>query len=327
LRALRLTILVLSVCCFALLLSGESPWHVFLALLHGAVGTKADVARTLGGATPLIFTGLAVAIPFRAGLFNIGAEGQLIVAGFTAGVLATFNVPLFLLPVLVFAAAMAAGALWGGVAGVFRAKLGVHEVIGTILMNFIAVYLVAWLLREIGLAGMEPKTENVPEAVRLPEIFPGSGAGLGLAIAIAIAIAADFLLFRTRAGLLLRAWGGNPSAATAAGARGVRIVVVSMVIGGGCAALAGVTQVLGVHGAYVEGFSPGYGFTGIAVALLAANRPAGVILAALLFAGLRSGAFAMDALAGIPRESVGILEVLVIVLVASERFRAGKGGA
>lgn len=323
-RALRLVLLVLTLCCFALLVAGESPWHVLLALLRGAFGTKADIARTLGGATPLIFTGLAVAIPYRAGLFNIGAEGQLLVAGFTAGVLGTLDVPVYLLPVLVFAVATAAGVLWGGLAGMLKAKVGIHEVIGTILLNFIAVYVVAWLLRLIGLSGMEPKTEDVPEAIRLPGFFPGSGAGLGLAIAVMLAIGADLLLFRTRAGLLLRAWGGNPRAAVAAGARGGRIVIGAMVIGGGCAAMAGITQVLGVHGSYVEGFSPGYGFTGIAVALLALNRPAGVILAALLFAMLRSGAFAMDALAGIPRETVGILEVVVIVVVASERLRTGR---
>ena len=300
----------------ALTLAGEDPG----AFILGAIGSRADLARTLDGATPLIFTGLAVAIPYRAGLFNIGAEGQLVTAGFTAGFVgAQFGhlPPVVLLPLIVLAS-MAAGTLWGAIAGFLRARLGVHEVIGTILLNFIAWTVVKFLLAQVGFQGMEPKTADVPAAVMLPR---GWGP---LLVAAAFALAADFLLFRTRFGLNLRAFGGRPKAAEAAGARGGRIIVASFLIAGGLAALAGTTQVLGVHGSYVEGFSPGYGFTGIAVALLAGCRPALVVPSALLFALLRSGAFAMDAMAGIPRESVGLLEVLVIVLVASKAIRKPK---
>jgi len=316
LSSLNLAVFITAVWWIVLELAGEDP----LAFLAGAVGSPADLARTLDGATPLVFTGLAVAIPFRAGLFNIGAEGQLVVAGFTAGTIAAqcSGLPPVLLLVLVFVASIAAGMLWGGIAGYFRARLKVHEVIGTILLNFIAFALVAWLLRESGMSGMEPKTDDAPAAILLPRGW------LPLVIAVVVALTADFLLFRSRPGLLLRAFGGNAKAAAAAGVDGGRTIVASLVIGGGLAALAGTTQVLGVHGSYVEGFSPGYGFTGIAVALLAGNRPALVVVSALLFAMLRSGAFAMDAMAGIPRESVGLLEVLIIVLVASRTVR-GRG--
>ncbi|MEN8149459.1 MAG: ABC transporter permease [Planctomycetota bacterium] len=321
LAGLELAAIVTSVWWIVLSLAGEDPG----AFILGAIGTRADLARTLDGATPLIFTGLAVAIPYRAGLFNIGAEGQLVTAGFVAGFVGAhfaYLPPALLLPLIV-ASSMAAGTLWGAVAGWLRARLAIHEVIATILLNFIAFSLVSFLLAEVGYQGMEPKTADVPPAVMLPR---GWGP---LLVAAAFALAADWLLFRTRFGLILRAFGGRPKAAEAAGAKGGRIILASFLIAGGLAALAGTTQVLGVHGSYVEGFSPGYGFTGIAVALLAGCRPAFVVLSALLFALLRSGAFAMDAMAGIPRESVGLLEVLVIVLVASEairkpRRRAGK---
>jgi len=312
-RGVNLAVFITAAWWIVLTLFGEEPW----ALLVGAIGTRADLARTLDGATPLIFTGLAVAIPYRAGLFNIGAEGQLVMAGFVAGFVGAYfaNLPPFLLLPLVVVASAAAGMIWGGIAGFLRARLAVHEVIGTILLNFIAYTLATFLLRLVGYQGMEPKTADVPAAILLPRGWAP------LLIAAAVALSMDFLLFRTRFGLLLRAFGGSPKTAVAAGARGGMIVVGGMLLAGGLAGLAGTSQVLGVHGSYVQGFSPGYGFTGIAVALLAANRPAFVIPAALLFALLRSGAFAMDAMAGIPRESVGLLEVLVIVLVASRAIR------
>jgi simple sugar transport system permease protein len=311
----------------ALLLAGESPFHLFLALLRGAFGSRADVARTLAGATPLIFAGLAVAIPFRAGLFNIGAEGQLVLAGFLTGAVAVWlpGLPAPVLLVLVALAAVLSGAAWAALAGVLRARLRVHEVIATILLNFMAIWLVRYLLRVPGLGlleGMEPKTPDVPSGLAWPEAIPGTGVGTGLLVAIAVALLADLVLFRTRAGLMLRATGGNPAAARAAGVPTGRVIVLSLAAGGALASLAGVQQVLEVHGAYLEGFSPGYGFTAIAVALLAANRPLMVVLAALFFAVLRSGAFVMDALAGVPRETVALVEVLVILLVASDRLRA-----
>ncbi|MHC4472943.1 MAG: ABC transporter permease, partial [Planctomycetota bacterium] len=324
--ACAVTLLALTAAAAALLVAGESPFHLFKALLRGAFGTRADVARTLAGATPLIFTGLAVAIPFRAGLFNIGAEGQLVLAGFLAGAVAAWlpGLPAPLLLPLVAVLAIAVGSAWAAIAGVLRARLSVHEVIGTILLNFLALWLVRYLLRVPSfslLSGMEPKTPDVPAAIRWPEAISGSGVGTGLLVAVALAVLTDLALFRTKPGLMLRATGGSPTAARAAGVPTGGVVVLALVAGGAFASLAGVQQVCEVHGAYLEGFSPGYGFTGIAVALLAANRPLGVVLAALFFAVLRSGAFVMDALAGIPRETVTLVEVLVILLVAAERFR------
>jgi simple sugar transport system permease protein len=169
---------------------------------------------------------------------------------------------------------------------------------------------------------MEPKTPDIPGGLAWPEAIPGSGIGMGLVVAIVVAVLAELVLFRTRAGLMLRATGGNAAAARAAGVPTAKVIVLSLAAGGALASLAGVQQTLEVHGAYLEGFSPGYGFTAIAVALLAASRPLLVVPAALLFAVLRSGAFVMDALAGVPRETVALVEVLVILLVASERFRA-----
>jgi len=311
----------------ALLAAGESPWHILLALLRGAFGSSDDFARTMRGATPLIFTGLAVAIPFRAGLFNIGGEGQMILAAFTAAAVGHWlaALPIFLLLPACFLAAIAAGAAWGAIAGLFRGRLGVHEVIVTILLNFLCYHLVAYLLRNLASLSpegtAEPKTEELISGLRLGEIVPGTGIGICLVLAVALALLAEFVLLRTKPGLALRAFGGNPRAAAAVGISSKKVILLTMVTGGGFAALAGVQQVLAEHGSYLEGFSPGLGFTGIAVALLGANRPIGVIFAALFFAVLRSGAFAMDALAGIPREAVKLVEVVVILLVASELIR------
>jgi len=326
LTAVRMAALALVACAVLLLVSGQSPYHVFLAILRGAFATKADLARTLAGATPLLLAGVAVAIPFRAGLFNIGAEGQLTLAGLLCGILCAklTGLPPVLLLALAVLAPVLLGAFWAALAGLMRARFHVHEVIATILLNFIAWSLVAYVLRidAFGLMdGMEPKTEEVPSGVRLPALLPGGVLGLGFVAAAALALLADWLLFRSRPGLALRALGGNPRAAEAVGVRSSRMIVAAMAVGGGFAALAGVQQVLEVHGSYIEGFSPGYGFTAIAVALLGGTRPAGVILAALFFSVLRSGAFAMDALAGLPREAVHLLEAIVILLVASERLR------
>jgi len=253
-----------------------------------------------------------------------------VLAGLLAGAVGVWGaeLPAPLLLLLVFLAPLVGAALWALLAGVLRARLGVHEVIGTILLNYVAFRAVEWLLRieSFGLLpGMQPRMPDVPDAVRLGEAIPGTGVGVGLMLAVALALVADFLLFRSKPGFALRAWGGNPEAARAAGIRPGRTIVLAMVLGSVCASFAGTTSVLGAHGAYLEDFSPGYGFTGIAVALLAGNRPAGVVLAALFFAVLRSGAFAMDALGRIPREAVGLIEVLVIVLVAAERLRARPG--
>ncbi len=322
----QLALLALGLASLLLLLFGESPYHVGKALLRGAFASRDDLARTLAGAVPLIFTGLAVAIPFRAGLFNIGAEGQLILAGFAAGVTATVFAdlsPIALMP-LVMLIAMLVAMIPAGIAGWMRSRIGIHEVIATILLNFIIYSLVMWLLRveSFGLmAGMEPKTAEIPLGIRLGEAIPGTGIGVALVFAVLIAVVAEVVLFRTKPGLMLRARGGNPRAAESVGVRSGRVILGSMLVGGALASFAGTQQVLEVHHSYIEGFSPGYGFTGIAVALLGANRPLGVVLAGLFFAVLRSGAFAMDALAGIPREAVGLLEVLIILLVASELIR------
>jgi simple sugar transport system permease protein len=232
--------------------------------------------------------------------------------------------PVVLLP-LVVVLAMVAGMIPAGMAGWMRARLRIHEVIATILQNFILYSLVMWLLRveRFGLmAGMEPKTAGIPEGIRLGQAIPVTG----ICTALVIAVIAEVGLFRTKPGLMLRARGGNPRAAEAVGVRSGRVIVGSMLLSGVFASLAGTQQVLEVHHSYIEGFSPGYGFAGIAVALLGASRPLGVVLAALFFAVLRSGAFAMDALAGIPREAVGLLEVLIILLVASDRIRGAFRG-
>jgi general nucleoside transport system permease protein len=281
------------------------------------------ISETLVSAAPLIFTGLGVALGFRAGLFNIGGEGQVILGGlfggfvgFTLhGLTGFIELPLALL------AGFAAGAFWGFIPGILKARTGAHEVISTIMLNYVAIYLSYYLLGTK--AFQRPgRTDPISKFVDSAATFPNLNGmnlrlHLGVVFAIAIAAVVYILLWRTTLGFEFRAVGANPDASRAAGMGVARVTVLAMSLAGGLAGLAGANIILGTQYSVAPGFSSGLGFDGITVALLGRGNPAGVVAAALLFGGLRAGSVQMQAATSTPVDLVQVIEALVILFVAA----------
>jgi general nucleoside transport system permease protein len=321
------------------LIVGDSPIETYRLLIGSALWWPDGIGYTLFYATPLIFTGLAVAVAFRAGLLNIGAEGQLYVAAFaTAWAGITFaRLPAPLLIPLCCVAAIAAGAFWGAIPGVLKARFGSHEVINTIMMNFIAVALVSYFTQYHYKTPGDPIMESAPiganaHIARLGRFIPGFPERIPLNVAFLLALLACVLvyvfLWRTKWGYEIRATGTNPSAAEYGGISIRRQIVVAMAISGALAGCVGINEVLGYRHLYYDGFSDNYGFTGIAVALLGRNHPVGVLLAAFLFAVLTRGGIPVDAFTEhVTKDIVQILQATIILFVAAEGFFRGTLGS
>lgn len=317
----------------ALLMGGHDPVTGLSALVGGALGSwDRLLSITLVRAVPLMVTGLAVALAFRAGVWNIGAEGQFY-AGATMAVWLGLILPRIPGPVglvLVLGAAAVAGAAWAWVPAIMRARLGTSEVISTLLMNFVALYLAAYLvhgpLREP--RGVFPQSESIPQAFRLPVLIPGSRLHAGLLLALLVGAGLWFLMSRTAFGFRIRAVGASEEAARISGAIDTRAVMFrTLLVSGLIAGVAGGVELTGVTFALYEDLSPGYGYTAIAVALLGGLRPLGVMAAGLFFGALEGGASAMQRQAGIPAVWVSVIEALVIltVLVVNRVMPAGAG--
>lgn len=331
LGAVALTVLAGAV---LLAVGGHDPAAAARAMLRGAFGSWTTfVSITLVRSVPLILTGLAVAVAFRAGVWNIGAEGQLY-AGAIAAVWVGLHggaLPAPLLVPLVLAAACAAGAAWALVPTLMRLRLGVGEVITTILMNFVGIYLAAYVvhgpLQEA--RGVFPQTDPIVEAARLPAMLPGSRLHWGFGVAVALVAALAVVVRFTRFGFHLRAVGASPEAAAVSGRIDTRrILLVAFLGSGAIAGLAGGVEISGLTHALLEGLSPGWGYTAIAVALLAGLHPTGVVVTGVLFGALQAGAGAMQRDAGIPDAWTGVVEALVILAVlAIDRVRRKVGGA
>jgi ABC-type uncharacterized transport system permease subunit len=305
------------------LATGNNPLAAYGALLQGAVGSPSAIGRTLLNATPLVFTGLAVAVAFRAGLFNIGGEGQLYIGAITAawlgvslGLLGPLAIP------MVLAACILTGFLWGAIPGVLKAYFGAHEVITTIMLNFIAINLAYYLAQNpLRQEGPIPGTESIPVDARIPFIGLGLGrANYGVLIALLAAAFVYVLLWRTRRGFELRAVGLSPGAANYAGMKLGTNTVLALAIGGSLAALGGSVEVLGVYGNMDVPFVSNLGFNGIGVALLGRNHPVGVVLGALLFGGLASGAQEMQFATDVPLQLAGVLLAVILLLVTATKL-------
>jgi simple sugar transport system permease protein len=309
-----------------LLVAGGFPVGAGLgALWSGAVGSwYAFTSATLVRAVPLMLTGTAVAIAFRAGVFNIGAEGQLLVGATGASAVALAAAaqrwPSAVVIALALLAAGAAGALWAGIAAVLRNRFGVLEVISTIMLNFVALYAVSYLVRGPlqEPTHVYPQSPDILARVHLPRI-PGAGRlHAGLVLAIVLLAVLGWALRRTAAGFRIVAVGENPAAAASAGEIDVAATTARAFTGSGAlAGLAGGVEVLGVTFALYENISPGYGYTAIAVALLAKLDPWRVLLTALLFGALEAGAGAMQRDAGVPSSLVSMIEALLIIMVVA----------
>ena len=302
---------------------GQSPGAVYRLLLEGTWGNAYGFGQVLYKATTLVFTGLAVGLGLRAGLFNIGAESQLAAGGFCAalvGLLLPAGIPALLcLPIYILAAALGGGAV-GAVPGVLKARFGAHEVIVTIMLNFIVLALRNYLTST---------RLHVPDTLHTPEIgsgalprisdvapsFQGSAANATILLAVLAAFAFGWFLFRTRRGFELRAVGLQPHAAEYAGVHVGGVTWRALAISGAIAGIGGLNYVLGYKHYYEEGFATGAGFLGIAVALVGRSHPIGIGLAALLFATLSQGGLAVNAL--VPKQMVDVLQAVVILAVAT----------
>lgn len=311
---------------FATGVSVDAIQRAYVSLFVGSLGSVNAVSETLTAAIPLTLCGLGIALGFRAGLFNIGAEGQVLLGGLAAVFVGFYftGLPVFVHLPLALAAGLAVGAFWAGIAGWLRAATGAHEVITTIMLNLTAMRLLDYILRNppVQKAGRtDPISESVLASAELPRILtwidPTYRLHAGIILAIAAVAFVYWLLYRTTLGFEFRASGLNPSAARYAGMRAGTIIVVAMAAAGALAGLAGANQVLGVLGRASPNFSGGVGFDAIAVALLGRSHPFGVLLAGLLFGALQAGGRQMQVGAGVNIDLIATIQALIIIFIAA----------
>ncbi|MGK2852208.1 MAG: ABC transporter permease [Candidatus Limnocylindrales bacterium] len=313
------------------------PITAYGAVLEGALGGPKAIANTLNAATPLIFTGLSVAFGFRAGLFNIGANGQLLMGAFFSAIIGSIvGIPFPIALLMAIVAGAIGGAIWGFIPGVLKAWRGAHEVVVTIMLNSTAYLLLNLLASQVfkDPAATFPRTAPVsPEAI-LPIILADTRLHGGIILALLTAVVIWFLLFKTTLGFEIRTVGANASAARYAGIRPGAITVLTMSIAGGLAGIGGSVEILGTTKSYPAEYIVNYGFDGIAVALLGRAHPIGVVGGALLFGIMRAGAGSMQRATDIPVDIISIVQGVILLFIAAQVIiqrllpaaRARRGG-
>ena len=318
---------------FLLLALGADPFAAYYALINGALGNVSGITQALTKATPLLLVGVGICIAFRGGVINIGGEGQIIVGaiGATAFSLALRDAPGWLLLPLTLIVGALAGALWGGIAGLLKARLGVNEILSTVMLNQIALQLMNLLLRGVMLdpkqvaAGTNiPQSEALPEQVWLLRLVPRTLFHSGAILAIVLAILVYVLLWRTTLGYRIRAVGLNSAASRYAGIPVATYLTLSLVLSGAFAGLAGAVEVTGVHHRMLEGLSGGYGFSGIVAALFGKLHPLGAIPASFLIGALLVGADKMQRTIQVPNALVTVLNGLVVLFVVASELYARR---
>ena len=336
-------LLALLVGAVVILLVGGNPLEAYWALLRGMFGSADRINASLGRSTPFIGAALAVAFAYRAGLFNIGAEGQVLMGATATAWIGTFGAlagapGIVVIPLILLAGALA-GAAWGWIPGVLKARTGAHEVITTIMLNSIAVLFVRWMvssqdpvvLRDT--TASVPRTSPIPATARLPEIIrTDPPLHFGFFIAVGLCIVVWFILGRTTFGFEVRTLGANPHAARYAGIAVGRTTILVMAISGAFAGLAGAGEISGTSGFLSPGSFAAIGFDAIAIALLARANPFGIILTSILWGSMLSGAGLMQQDTGLSIDAVRILQALVLLFVAADvivrtvfRIRAAEG--
>jgi general nucleoside transport system permease protein len=322
--------------------AGGNPIAGYLGLVEGAFGSAKAVSETAVWATPYIFAGLAVAVGFKGGLFNIGGEGQLAFGAVTAALIGYalpgwlhMSVPPLIHVPLAVGLGVLAGALWAAIPGALKAYTGGHEVINTIMMNYIALNITMFLLngsmRDPDPAVLTARTPEIATSARIPPIFESLRVHWGFVLALLVAALIWWLLWKTTLGFEIRTVGANPDAAKYAGINVKRTIVTTMALSGALAGLAGAIEVVGLNYRHEPGFSVGYGFDAIAIALLGKTNPVGVVLAAILFGAMRNGATRMQLLTQIPVDIISVIQALILLFVAADaiirfiyRVRAGE---
>ncbi|MCB0230770.1 MAG: ABC transporter permease [Anaerolineae bacterium] len=309
---------------FLILVTGSDPIAAYQGLYEGMIGDKARFAETLVAMTPFVLMGLAVAVGFMTGLFNIGAEGQFYVGAMAAAVVGSSfeGLPLLIHLPLTVGAAMLGGGIWGAIPGFLKARFGAHEVINTIMMNYIAVKTVDYLVKNVfrdPTASLD-RTPYVLESATLPIWVSNSRLHFGFWIAIAAVAVIWWLMYKTTWGFQMRTVGASHGASRYAGMKVGRNIVLAMAIGGVLSGLAGGGEVIGLNGYLPAAFTSGSGFDSIAVALLAKSNPIAILPAAFLWGGLRNGAGLMQVRAGISRDLIDIVQAFVILFVAAPQI-------
>ncbi len=312
-------------------MAGGDPIAAYVGLAQGAFGSPVALSETAVWATPYIFAGLAVAFGFKGGLFNIGAEGQIAFGAVSAaligyalpGWLGT-SIPAYIHIPLAVGAGVLVGGIWGGIPGALKAYTGGHEVINTIMMNYIALNITSFLLngpmRDPNPLDLTARTPEIAVSARIPPIFsdPNLRVHWGFVLALLVAVLVWWLLWKTTLGFEIRTVGANPDAAKYAGINVKRIIIVTMAISGALAGLAGAIEVTALNYRHELGFSIGYGFDAIAIALLGKNNPYGVILAAILFGAMRNGATLMQFRTQIPIDIISVIQAYILLFVAAD---------
>jgi len=306
-----------------LLVTGYSPIDAYSALLVGSFGNITSIGLTFSKATPIIFTALAFLFAYKSGLFNIGAEGQLIVGGFAAALVgisfpdlpSVIHVPFALL------AATLVGGLWGLIPAVLKVWLGAHEVITTMMLSYVASHFTSYLVTyPFKAPGWVPQTLPISSSAELPRLLPSLQVSVSLFLSFLLIVITWYIFQKTSFGYEIRAIGLNSSTAENAGINVKRGMIFALVISGAMAGLGGAGEILGVHRRFIDGFSPGYGWDGLAVALVGGLHPVGVLFAAILFGALRSGGIVMTRVVGVPLDIIFLLQALVILFVATPKL-------
>ncbi len=308
---------------------GGNPLAAYMGLVQGAFGSASALSETAVWATPYIFAGLAVAVAFKGGLFNIGAEGQLALGAVFSALIGYalpgwlhLSLPIYIHLPLTMLMGVLAGALWAAIPGALKAYTGGHEVINNIMMNYIALNLTSFLLngpmRDPDPLNLTARTPEIAVSARIPPIFPDLRVHWGFVLALLVAVIIWWLLWKTTLGYEIRTVGTNPDAAKYAGINVKRTIILSMAISGALAGLAGVIEVTALNYRHELGFSTGYGFDSIAIALLGKTNPFGVVLAAILFGAMRNGGTRMQFLTQIPVDIISVIQGLILLFVAAD---------
>ena len=304
-----------------LLISGTNPLLAYGALLKGSFGSITALGRTLEKATPLMFAGLAVAFAFKAGLFNIGAQGQLLFGAIVAAAVGfgVKGLPAFIHAPLALLCGAAAGGLYAAIPGALKTYRGAHEVITTIMLNYIAINITDYLAngpwKDTSPGNIVARTPLILDTARIPSI---GGIPLGFFIAVLAAVAVWWLLWKTTIGFEIRTVGLNPHAARYAGVKVARTVILTMILSGILAGIGGAIETQGVVGRYQPGFNVGLGFDGITIAMLGKTHPFGVIPAALLVGAMKAGASEMQFASGAAKEITDVIQALILFFVAAD---------
>lgn len=320
-------VLIVVLMAIAMMIAGTNPIDGFTALIAGSLGGRSQIGETLVATTALLFPSLGVALAFRAGLFNIGAEGQLLVGGMLAGAVgAMLTVPSPLAIVIMLVLGAVGGGFWGAIAGWMKARLRASEIISTLMLNFVAQYITLYLVSGPlkGPLATGAETAWLPPNYWLPTLIPHTRLSIGILIALAIALALQFLFARTVLGYELRATGEAPEAARRNGVNLPRLTWLALGISGAIAGVGGATIVTGELHRFNTQLSPGYGFIAIAVALVGDLDPLKVCVASFFFGILEAGGLAMQASAQVPKDAIHVIEGLIILVLAARRYVAQR---